>query len=266
MSDILQTILGVKREEIAAARAQRDLASIRSDAEKCPRPRDFTGALRRQMGAGRPAVIAEIKKASPSRGLLRSDFDVAAIARSYAQGGAACLSVLTDSRFFQGADEHLAIARASAPVPVLRKDFTIDPYQVYQARAIGADCILLIVAALAEPAMSELESLALELGMSALIEVHDEAELERALRLRSPLLGINNRDLRSFETTIDTTLRLSRAVPSDRLVVTESGIRSTEDVARLRAQGVNAFLVGETFMRAENPGQALSALFETRGG
>jgi indole-3-glycerol phosphate synthase len=261
VTDILQRIISVKREEVAAACARRSLASLRSDVQQSPPPRDFVGALEQQIRARRPGVIAEIKKASPSKGLLRADFDVAAIARSYAAAGAACLSVLTDRQFFMGADEHLGIARANAAIPILRKDFTVDPYQVYEARAIGADCVLLIVAALSDGAMEELEALALELGMSVLLEVHDEAELARALRLRSPLVGVNNRDLRTFETNLDTTVALSRAVPPDRLVITESGIRSTADVARLRAQGINAFLVGEALMRAADPGEALAELF-----
>jgi len=264
VADILQRIIAVKRAEIAAACAQRGLVALREDALRAPPPRDFTGALRREIAAGRPAVIAEIKKASPSKGLLRADFDVAAIARSYAGAGAACLSVLTDVQFFQGADENIALARASAPMPVLRKDFTVDPYQVWQARAIGADCILLIAAALDDDALRELEALALDLGMAVLVEVHDAAELARALRLRSPLLGINNRDLRTFETRLETTLELSRGLPPDRLVVTESGIATTADVALMRGQGIDAFLVGETFMRAADPGGALRALFGAR--
>lgn len=261
MADILQRIIEVKRAEIAAARARRSFAQVRTEAAAAGAPRDFVGALRRHIASGRPAVIAEIKKASPSKGLLRADFDVAAIARSYARGGAACLSVLTDVQFFQGADDYLAAARANAPMPVLRKDFTIDPYQVVQARALGADCILLIAAALADAQMAELEAAALELGMAVLIEVHDAAELARALRLNSPLIGINNRDLRTFDTRLQTTLDLSRGLPPDRLVVTESGIGSREDVALLRASGIHAFLVGEAFMRAADPGAALQALF-----
>jgi indole-3-glycerol phosphate synthase len=262
VTDILQRIIAVKRDEIAAARARRDLAALRADAERAPPPRDFLGALRHTIAAGRPAVIAEVKKASPSKGVLRENFDVAAIARSYAQGGAACLSVLTDVRFFQGADANVGIARLHAPMPVLRKDFTIDPYQVYEARVIGADCILLIAAALDDAALGGLEAIALELGMSVLVEVHDAAELERALRLRTPLVGINNRDLRTFETRLETTIALRRDLPPDRLVVTESGIATRDDVALMRANGVHAFLVGETFMRAADPGAALRSLFD----
>jgi indole-3-glycerol phosphate synthase len=223
--------------------------------------RDFVAALRAKIAAGRPAVIAEVKKASPSKGVLRADFDPAAIARSYAASGAACLSVLTDRQFFQGAPEHLAAARGACALPVLRKDFVVDPYQVHEARALGADCILLIVAALEAARMRELEALALGLGMAVLVEVHDAAELDRALALSSPLVGINNRDLRTFDTRLETTLDLLPRIPAERLVVTESGILARADVERMRSHGVNAFLVGEAFMRAAEPGSALAALF-----
>ena len=260
MADVLERILAVKAEEVAAARAVRDLAAVRRDAEAQPRARDFIGAMRDKIAAGRSAVIAEIKKASPSKGVLREHFDVAAIARSYATNGAACLSVLTDRQFFQGAPEYLIEAKA-AGIPVLRKDFIVDPYQVMEARAMGADCILLIVAALEQASMVALEDLALTLGMAVLVEVHDAAELDRALHLRTPLVGINNRNLRTFETRLEATLDLLPRIPAGRLVVTESGIQSGHDVMRMRAHGVSAFLVGEAFMRAPDPGQALSNLF-----
>ena len=256
----MKKILQVKATELERSKEIASIASVRRDAEARDRPRDFVGALRAKIAAGRPAVIAEIKKASPSRGVIREDFDPAAIAKSYADGGAACLSVLTDERFFQGRAEHLALARRSSGLPVLRKDFVIDPYQVYESRALGADCILLIAAALDLPRMRELETLAAGLGMAVLVEVHNEAELELALKLNTPLLGINNRDLRTFETTLDTTLGLLPRVPSDRIVVTESGIVSSADVRRMRAHGVHAFLVGEAFMRAADPGAALREL------
>ena len=261
MTDVLQRILAVKAEEIAIARAERDLASVRRDAEAQPPARDFVGAMRDKIAAGQSAVIAEIKKASPSKGVLRENFDVTAIARSYATHGAACLSVLTDRQFFQGAPEFLVQAKAAAGIPVLRKDFIVDPYQVVEARAMGADCVLLIVAALEQARMVELEDLALTLGMAVLVEVHDAAELDRALHLQTPLLGINNRNLRTFETRLEATLDLLHRIPADRLVVTESGIRSREDVVRMRSRGVAAFLVGEAFMRAPDPGVALGSLF-----
>ena len=261
MSDILERILATKREEIAAAKARTPIADLERSARAAPPARDFVGALRAKIAAGRPAVIAESKRASPSKGLLRENYDPAAIARSYERGGAACLSVLTDREYFQGAPEHLAAARDACALPVLRKDFMIDAYQVYEARALGADCILLIAAAMGAPLMQELEAVALELGMAVLVEVHDGAELERALRLRTPLVGINNRNLRSFEVTLDTTLGLLPRVPADRLLVTESGILGPKDVQRMRAAGVQAFLVGEAFMRADDPGAALAALF-----
>jgi indole-3-glycerol phosphate synthase len=262
---VLDRILSVKQQEVAAARASlgdaaiRRAAAARSEADP---PRGFERALRAKISAGRCAVIAEIKKASPSRGVLRHDFDPAAIAASYAAHGAACLSVLTDSRFFQGGLADLAAARGACALPVLRKDFVVDAYQVHEARAHGADCVLLIVAALADAQLAELEGCALELGMDVLVEVHDAGELERALRLRSPLVGINNRDLRTFDVSLETTLSQLAMVPPDRLVVTESGILATADVSRMRTAGVQAFLVGEAFMRAPDPGVALSGLFD----
>jgi len=261
MSDILRRILATKRAEVEAARASVPLAEMERRARAAAAPRDFVGALRAKIAAGEPAVIAEIKRASPSKGLLREHFDPAAIARSYAAAGAACLSVLTDREYFQGAPAHLAEARAACALPVLRKDFIVEPYQVYEARALGADCILLIAAALAAGDMRGLEQLAQGLGMAVLVEVHDAAELEAALALRTPLLGINNRDLRSFETRLETTLELLGRVPADKLVVTESGILTASDVARMREAGVGAFLVGEAFMRVPDPGNALRTLF-----
>ena len=261
MSDILDQIVAVKREELAAARQRVPLADMRADALSRVLTRDFEGALRRRIAAGRSAVIAEIKKASPSKGVLRADFIPADIAQSYAEAGAACLSVLTDRRFFQGQNDYLKQARASCDLPVLRKDFMIDPYQIYESRVVGADCVLLIAACLDDGQLAELEALARSLDMAVLVEVHDRAELERALKLKSPLLGINNRDLRSFEVKLETTLDLLELVPPDRLLVTESGIRTPADVKRMRDAGVRAFLVGEAFMRADDPGAALSALF-----
>jgi len=261
-ADILQRILARKREELEAARAAVPLAAIEARARSAPPPRDFVGALRAKIAAGRPAVIAEIKKASPSKGLLRADFDPAAIARGYEEGGAACLSVLTDRDFFQGAPEHLAAARAACALPVLRKDFVTEPYQVYESRALGADCILLIAAALAVQDMRGLEACALALGMAVLVEVHDAAELEAALTLRTPLVGINNRNLRTFDTTLDTTLELLPRIPDGRMVVAESGLRDGGDIAMLRGHGVAAFLIGEAFMRAPDPGEALRKLLK----
>lgn len=261
MTDILTRILARKRAELEAARAAVPLAEIERRAAAAPPPRDFLGALRAQIAAGRPAVIAEIKKASPSKGVLRADFDPAAIAKSYQAGGAACLSVLTDRDFFQGAHEHLAQARDACSLPVLRKDFITEPWQVYESRALGADGILLIAAALARQDMQGLEASARSLGMAVLVEAHDAAELESALTLQTPLIGINNRDLRSFETRLDTTLDLLPKIPSGRIVVTESGILSRADVQRMRAAGVGAFLVGEAFMRSADPGAALRQLF-----
>ncbi len=261
MTGLLQRILSAKRAELAAAKEMLPQPTIEARAHAAPPPRDFTGALRAKLAAGRPAVIGEIKRASPSRGVLRENFDPAAIAKSYAAAGAACLSVLTDREFFQGSIEHLQAARASCSLPALRKDFIVEPYQVYEARAIGADCILLIAASLSEAAMKELEALAHALGMAVLVEVHDAKELRAALELKTPLLGINNRDLRTFETRLETTLDLLDRVPGDRIVITESGILAPGDVARMRSSGVNAFLVGEAFMRAPDPGEALRALF-----
>jgi indole-3-glycerol phosphate synthase len=261
MSDILDKILARKAEEVAAAKNAAPLAALRAKIEAGPPPRDFAAALRAKVDRGQPAVIAEIKKASPSKGVLRANFDPAKIAASYARHGAACLSVLTDRDFFQGAPQYLAAARAACTLPALRKDFIIDPYQVYEARAMGADCILLIVAALSRETMLEFEALAAQLGMAVLVEAHDAAELDAALKLRTPLIGINNRDLRSFETRLETTLELLAKIPADRLVITESGILAPADVARLRAAGVSAFLVGEAFMRANDPGEALERLF-----
>jgi len=262
MSDILKKIVAVKREEIAAARARRDIASVRRDAESLGGVRDFVGSLRRKIGAGQAGVIAEIKKASPSKGVLRENFVPPDIAASYERHGAACLSVLTDVQFFQGANAYLQQARAACALPVLRKDFMVDAYQVYEARAMGADCILLIAACLDDAQMADLEAQAQALGMAVLVEVHDGAELDRALRLATPLVGINNRNLRTFEVTLDTTLGLLKRVPADRLLVTESGILGRADVQRMRDAGVHAFLVGETFMRATDPGAALAELFQ----
>ena len=254
---ILERILARKREELEAARAAVPLAEMQRRAVAAPPPRDFVGALRAKIAAGRPAVIAEIKKASPSKGLLRADFDPAAIARGYESGGAACLSVLTDRDFFQGAHQHLAQARSACALPVLRKDFVTEPYQVYESRALGADCILLIAAALARQDMQGLEAAARALGMAVLVEVHDAAELESALTLQTPLLGINNRNLRSFHTSLQTTLDLLPRIPAGRVVVAESGISGRAEVAMLQGAGVPAFLIGEAFMRAPDPGAAL---------
>jgi indole-3-glycerol phosphate synthase len=259
--DILARILATKAKEVAQAQSSRPLAVLREAARRGPPVRDFAAALRGKIESGKAAVIAEIKKASPSRGVLRSIFDPAAIAARYEAGGAACLSVLTDRDYFHGAPEHLEAARGACALPALRKDFVVDEYQLYEARALGADCILLIVAALDDARMRALETLAMELGMASLAEVHDVAELDRALRLSTPLIGINNRDLRSFQVSLETTLGLLPRIPPDRIVVTESGILGREDVARMRAAGVNAFLVGEAFMRAADPGAALHALF-----
>lgn len=262
-STILDRILARKREEIAARSRLRSLASLRADCAGAPPVRGFTRALQSRLAAGQSAVIAEIKKASPSKGLIRADFDPPSLARSYARGGAACLSVLTDVDFFQGADAFLQSARAAVSLPVLRKDFTIDAYQVVEARALGADCILLIVAAFPGQGakMADLAALARELGMDVLVEVHDGAELDEALGVPDVLLGINNRDLRSFHTTLETTFLLLPRIPAGRIVVTESGIAMPEDVAAMRAHGVNAFLVGESLMRAPDPGERLRDLF-----
>jgi indole-3-glycerol phosphate synthase len=260
-SDILNRILARKAEEIAERSAQVSLRALRQRAERADPARGFIAAIRRKVAQGRAAVIAEIKKASPSKGLLRADFRPAEMAASYERAGAACLSVLTDVDFFQGADEHLQQARAACALPVLRKDFTIDPWQVVEARALNADCILLIVAALGAAQLADLAGLARQLGMDVLVEVHDAEELERALTLPMPLIGINNRNLRTFETRLETTLDLLNRIPADRLVVTESGIHTAADVARMRAAGVHAFLVGEAFMKAPDPGAKLAELF-----
>ena len=261
MSDILNRIVATKREEIALALKKTPLAVMREDAESRLLTRDFEGALRAKIAAGLPGVIAEVKKASPSKGVIRENFIPADIAQSYAEYGAACLSVLTDRHYFQGSSDYLKQARASCDLPVLRKDFMVDPYQVYEARAMGADCILLIAACLEDAQMAELEAVAHGLNMAVLVEVHDRAELQRALKLKTPLVGINNRDLRTFEVSLDTTLGMLADVPADRLLVTESGILSGDDVRKMREHGVNAFLVGEAFMRAKEPGAALAELF-----
>lgn len=259
--DILKRIVSRKVDEVAARKAATSAAELRARIACADPPRGFADALLGRVNAGRPAVIAEIKRASPSKGLLRDPFDPAAIARSYAAAGAACLSVLTDRDFFQGDDAHLQAARAACPLPVIRKDFVIDAYQIEEARALGADCILLIVACLDDAQLRSLSTLASELGLDVLVEVHDAGELERALAVPGRLIGINNRDLRSFEVTLNTTLDLLERIPADRLLVTESGIHGREDVALMRANGVHAFLVGEAFMRAADPGARLAELF-----
>ncbi len=259
--DILRRIIERKAEVVAQRRAQITGAELAGQVAEAPPPRGFRAALEHRIAAGNPAVIAEVKKASPSKGVLRDPFDPAAIASSYAGGGAACLSVLTEADFFLGADEHLQAARAASGLPVIRKDFIVEPFQVYEARALGADCILLIVAALGDERLAELHALGRELGMDVLVEVHDAAELARALAIGPDLVGINNRDLRTFETTIETTTRLAREVPADIRLVSESGIHTPEAVAYLRAQGIHAFLVGEAFMRADDPGARLAELF-----
>lgn len=275
MSDILQKILSVKRQEIATASADKPIAALLAEAKSETPPRDFVGAIRRKIAAGLPAVIAEIKKASPSKGLLRENFEPGSIAKSYARNGAACLSVLTDEQFFQGRVQYLKEARAVCDLPVLRKDFMLDEYQVVESRAMGADCILLIVAAFYGPdglyegnreesavgRMKELETLAQSLGMAVLVEVHDGAELELALNLNTHLIGINNRNLRTFNTRLETTLELLEHIPADRIVVTESGMHGVEDVSLMREHRVSAFLVGEAFMRAGDPGLELKRLF-----
>ncbi|WP_342133560.1 indole-3-glycerol phosphate synthase TrpC [Hydrogenophaga sp. OTU3427] len=265
MTDILNQIVAVKRAEIAAAQRKKPLDMVRADAESRLLTRDFEGALRAKIAKGQAAVIAEIKKASPSKGVIREDFIPADIAQSYAEHGAACLSVLTDRDFFQGSPDYLKQARASCDLPVLRKDFMVDAYQVYEARVMGADCILLIAACLDDAQMAELEALAHSLGMAVLVEVHDDTELERALRLKTRLLGVNNRNLRTFEVSLSNTLDLLPRVPADRLLVTESGILGATDVKTMRDAGVHAFLVGEAFMRAPDPGVALGALFQLPG-
>ena len=265
MSDILNKILAVKADEVAAAKKYRSLASLRAevegDAELRAQLRGFEASLRRQIAAGNAAVIAEVKKASPSKGVIRADFKPANIAESYANGGAACLSVLTDEQFFHGSADYLKQARAACELPVLRKDFMVDMYQIYEARAMGADCILLIVSALDHGLMAEMEACAHELGMDVLIESHDGDELTAALKLKSNLIGINNRNLRTFDVTLDTTLGLLDRIPPERMVITESGILNADDVARMRAANVHAFLVGEAFMRAPEPGVELRRLF-----
>ncbi|MDZ7652030.1 MAG: indole-3-glycerol phosphate synthase TrpC [Burkholderiaceae bacterium] len=261
MSDILQTILAVKREEVSVARKRESAVALRHRAEQRDDRRDFTRALREMVAAGRAAVIAEVKKASPSKGVLRENFDPAAIGASYAQGGAACLSVLTDAQFFQGAPAYLEQARTASGLPALRKDFIVDEYQLYEARAWGADCVLLIVAALDKYQLRDLEAAAQAIGLAVLVEVHDARELDLALDLKTPLLGINNRNLRTFEVSLDTTLDLLPRIDADRLVITESGILAPADVQRMRAAQVNAFLVGEAFMRAPDPGAELARLF-----
>lgn len=261
MSDILTKIVEVKREEVAAASSKKSLAMVRADAESRVLTRDFEGAMRAKITAGHAAVIAEIKKASPSKGILRSEFIPADIAQSYAEHGAACLSVLTDKQFFQGSVDFLKQARASCDLPVLRKDFMIDIYQIYEARAMGADAILLIAACLDDQQMADMEEVAHGLDMAVLVEVHDSAELARALKLKTRLLGINNRNLKTFEVSLQTTLDMLPNVPSDRLLITESGILSRQDVMRMRDAQVHAFLVGEAFMRASDPGEALAELF-----
>ncbi len=261
MSDILGQIISVKRHEVAAAVKRKPLTVMRADAESRVLTRDFVGAMRAKIVAGQAAVIAEIKKASPSKGVLRAEFIPADIAQSYAEHGAACLSVLTDVQFFQGCVDHLKQSRASCQLPVLRKDFVVDPYQLYESRACGADAILLIAACLDDAQMKDFEAIARTLDMAVLVEVHDAPELARALRLKTPLIGVNNRNLKTFEVSLETTLSLMHDVPSDRLLVCESGIHSRDDVLRLGSAGVNAFLVGEAFMRAPDPGEALVALF-----
>jgi len=261
MSDILNKIIATKREEIAAGQALKPLAVLEAEAAQQVAPRDFVGAIRAKIAAAQPAVIAEIKKASPSKGIIRADFRPADIARSYASHGAACLSVLTDRQYFQGAPEYLQAARAACNLPVLRKDFIVDAYQVAEARAMGADAILLIAAALSLAEMQALERQAMDYGMAVLVEVHNGEELDAALQLQTPLLGINNRNLRTFDVTLDTTLGLLARIPLERIVVTESGILKPEDVALMREYAVNAFLVGEAFMRADEPGEELARLF-----
>ena len=261
MTDILEKIITIKQGEVAALKQQKPLSAMRADAQSRVLTRDFAGALRHKINAGKPAVIAEIKKASPSKGVLRADFIPADIAQSYAEFGAACLSVLTDKQFFQGSIEYFKQARASCSLPALRKDFMIDPYQIYESRVMGADCILLIAACLDDAQLKDLEALAISLDMAVLVEVHDAAELERGLKLKTPLIGINNRNLKTFDVSLDTTLGLLARVPEGRIVITESGISTVADVKRMRDANVHAFLVGEALIRAEDPGVALGALF-----
>ena len=266
MSDILKKICDVKVQEVATAKKSIPLTEMRRDAESRVSTRDFVGAIRAKIAKGQAGVIAEVKKASPSKGVIRADFDPADIAQSYMVGdgkiSAACLSVLTDRQFFQGQPDYLKQARASTLLPVLRKDFMIDPYQIYESRVMGADCVLLIAACLDDAQMAEMEQIAFNLDMDVLVEVHDGEELQRALKLKTPLVGINNRNLRSFEVDIQTTIALKKDVPADRLLVTESGILTQADVQTLRGAGINAFLVGEAFMRAHEPGEALAKLFQ----
>ncbi|BBE51941.1 Indole-3-glycerol phosphate synthase [Ferriphaselus amnicola] len=262
MSDILKKILAVKAEEVAAARARKPLAQVRAETEQALPTRDFVGSIRAKIAAGQPAVIAEIKKASPSKGVIRADFRPAEIAASYAQHGAACLSVLTDEQFFQGSAEYLKQARAACALPVLRKDFMVDEYQIWEARAMDADAILLIAAALTLAQMQAFETLAHSLGLAVLVEVHDGDELTAALQLQTPLIGINNRNLRTFDVTLQTTLGLLERIPEGRIVVTESGIFTSDDVALMRRNKVHTFLVGEAFMRADNPGEMLELVFD----
>ncbi|PKO46792.1 MAG: indole-3-glycerol phosphate synthase TrpC [Betaproteobacteria bacterium HGW-Betaproteobacteria-22] len=261
MSDILNKIIATKVTEVAAAKMRNSPASMQEEAQTALPPRDFIGSIRTKIANRQPAVIAEIKKASPSKGVIRADFKPAEIAKSYEQGGAACLSVLTDREYFQGSPAYLKEARAACGLPVLRKDFMIDPYQVYEARAMGADCILLIAAALSLEKMRELEQIAHHLGMAVLVEVHDGKELDLALQLETPLLGINNRNLRTFEVSLDTTLGLLARIPEDKIVVTESGIFTSDDVALMRKNNVHTFLVGEAFMRKPEPGNELARVF-----
>ena len=259
--NILDKITAVKHLEVAAAKQRKSLEAVRADAESRVLTRDFVGAMRAKIAAGQSAVIAEIKKASPSKGVLRADFEPADIAQSYTEFGAACLSVLTDKDFFQGSSDYLRQARASCPLPVLRKDFMVDAYQIYESRVMGADAILLIAACLTDTQMTEFELIARSLDMAVLVEVHDADELQRGLKLKTPLIGINNRNLKTFEVTLDTTIGLLAEVPKDRILVTESGITTPADVARMREAGVHAFLVGEAFMRAGDPGEALAKMF-----
>ncbi len=261
MSDILDKIVAVKLQEVVVAKTRKSLELVRADAESRVLTRDFVGAIRTKIAEGKPAVIAEVKKASPSKGVIREDFIPADIAQSYAEFGAACLSVLTDVQFFQGSVDYLKQARASCQLPVLRKDFMVDNYQIYESRSMGADAVLLIAACLDDAQMKDMESIALSLDMAVLVEVHDQAELERALKLRTPLIGINNRNLKTFEVSLDTTLALRSQVPADRILVTESGIHTRDDVLRMGAAGISTFLVGEAFMRVPEPGEALAALF-----
>lgn len=261
MTDFLNKIIAVKRDEVAAAIQRKSLSVVRADAQSRVLTRDFVAAIRGQIAAGQTAVIAEIKKASPSKGVLRADFHPADIAQSYAEYGAACLSVLTDQQFFQGSIDGLKQARASCHLPVLRKDFIIDAYQIFESRSIGADAILLIAACLDDAQLKDFEAIACSLDMAVLVEVHDQIELERGLKLKTPLIGVNNRNLKTFEVSLDTTLTLMRDVPADRMLVCESGIHCRDDVHRMSSAGINAFLVGETFMRAQVPGKALAAMF-----